>query len=338
MLDLANQMVKGRYLILRRIGIGGMAMVYLANDMRLRRRVAVKIVRRDAVADDRFEVIRDRFLEEARALAKLDHPNIVRILDYGESDGLPFMVMEYLPNESLADRPESTMDHQSAARVLAAVADALGYAHSRGIVHRDVKPANILFSEAREPKLADFGIAKAVRHDGDQLIDLLVETNVAIGTPEYMAPEIWEKKVGPHSDQYSLGVILFELATGQWPYSGTNSWELANSHLHASIPSACALNKVLPPEVDEVVHRALAKSPAERFATMSAFADALRALAEIEPVEGADERGGRNWLQNAGDEHAEGQRSLWWLFPLVLVLFFGLMVAFSIIYFSLGYG
>lgn len=277
--DLRHQTIQGRYRLQRLLGVGGMASVYLADDQLLHRAVVVKVLRTEESGAEAA----DQFLQEAHALAALDHPNIIRILDFGSFRGQPFMVMEYLANDSLSRRMAEFQDHQRAALLLAQIADALQHAHNRGVVHRDVKPDNILFDAGDRPRLSDFGImALLPRVEVPQ--PFASEDNsppVLSGTPQYMAPELWRGEVLPQSDQYALGVVFYELLTGEWPYTGTSAWEYGDQHLEAPIPSARRIVPWLPREVDGVLRRMLAKNPQARFRDLSVAADALRALAKI---------------------------------------------------------
>ena len=204
-----------RYQILELLGKGGMAMVYKTRDIRLEREVALKIIRLEAFPPEQLHDVLKRFEREAKASAGLSHPNIVKVLDYGEYEGSPFLVLEYLPGGTLKHMIGEPMSWQEAMRLLIPVARGLEYAHQRGIVHRDIKPANILLTENGEPTLSDFGIVKLFQ-GGESTA--LTASGAAIGTPEYMAPEQWTGETGPESDMYSLGVVLFEIITGQRPY------------------------------------------------------------------------------------------------------------------------
>jgi len=164
-----------------------------------------------------------RFDREAKAQAKFSHPNIVPVYDYGETDGVPYLVMEYLPGDTLKQKMDEPIDWRQAVRWLMPVADALGYAHAHGVIHRDVKPANILFDNKGDPVLMDFGIAKVLETDEATLTG----TGFGVGTPEYMAPEQWQGKPSESSDQYALGVVLYEMLTGQKPYSADTPAALA---------------------------------------------------------------------------------------------------------------
>ena len=201
-----------RYYILGSLGEGGMASVYKAYDTRLERDVALKIIRTDMFMPSALQQVIKRFEREAKSLAKLSHPNIVSIIDYGEHEGVPYLVMEYLPGGTLKDQLQGKpLPWQAAFRLLLPVARALQFSHQQGIIHRDVKPSNILITLSGEPMLSDFGIAKLLESEGSTS---LTGTGVGIGTPEYMAPEQWVGKTSPQSDLYSLGVVLYEMIAG----------------------------------------------------------------------------------------------------------------------------
>ncbi|MGC9025768.1 MAG: serine/threonine-protein kinase, partial [Chloroflexia bacterium] len=210
----------GRYHIVEQLGEGGMATVYKAYDTRLEREVALKVIRRGAFPPEQLERILRRFEREAKALARLTHPNIVGLIDYGEYEGSPYLVMEYLPGgtlkkllEARAGRP---LPWEEAVRLLLPIARALHFAHRQGFIHRDVKPSNILITESGEPMLSDFGIAKLLETEETTLTG----TGVGVGTPEYMAPEQGlGRKVDARADVYALGVVLYELVTGRKPYT-----------------------------------------------------------------------------------------------------------------------
>ena len=205
----------GRYHILEQLGEGGMATVYKAYDTRLDADVAVKVIRRSAFAPDQLEMVLKRFEREAKSLAKLSHANIVGVIDYGDYEGAPYLVMEYLPGGTLKQKLGQPMSCREAARILLPIARALDFAHRKGMAHRDVKPSNILITADGDPMLTDFGIAKMLEAPEGAT---LTGTGVGIGTPEYMAPEQWTGQAGPSSDIYSLGVVFYEMLTGRKPY------------------------------------------------------------------------------------------------------------------------
>jgi len=213
MWERATTVIAGRYRLERRVGEGGMAEVYLAHDELLDRPVAVKVLRQ-ALAQDR--VLRERFVREAQAAARLDHPHIVGVYDLGEWGGRPFLVMEWVEGPTLASliRERGPLPVPLACELGAQIASALAYAHARGLIHRDVKPHNILLKAEGgrwEAKLADFGLAKVLSATS------LTLTQEVFGTPQYVAPEVVRgERVTPAADLYSLGVVLFEMLTGQW--------------------------------------------------------------------------------------------------------------------------
>ena len=266
----------GRYHIVERLGEGGMATVYKAFDNRLERDVAVKVIRRDMVADVHTAQMLRRFEREARALAKFTHANIVPIIDYGEHEGAPYLVMAYLPGGTLKEKTGKPMPFMDAAQLLLPVARALEYAHKRKIIHRDVKPANILITEEGEPMLSDFGIAKILElQEGTQLTG----TGMGIGTPEYMAPEQWMGEVVPQTDIYALGIVFYEFVTGRKPYMADTPAAILLKQVNEPLPRPSKFVPGLPDKVERVIFKALAKKPEERYEDMGAFAGALERLA-----------------------------------------------------------
>ena len=202
-----------RYQIVSELGSGGMATVYKAFDTRLERYIALKLITNTQQNSGTFL---KRFKREAVSLAKLSHPNIVKVHDYGESQGRPYIVMEYLPNGTLKKFMGQPLKYQQAAKLLLPIAEALGYAHEQGIIHRDIKPANILLTSQDIPMVSDFGIAKVLARDtGEQL----TQVGTGIGTPTYMSPEQGQgKEIDARTDVYALGVVFYEMITGKKPY------------------------------------------------------------------------------------------------------------------------
>ncbi|HEX5505348.1 MAG TPA: serine/threonine-protein kinase, partial [Thermomicrobiales bacterium] len=275
----------GRYRVDARLGRGGMATVYRAHDPAFGRVVALKVLDPALTGDPAFV---QRFLREARAIARLQHPNILPVYDVGEQDGEGYLVMQYVTGGTLRDRlrvPRGArvLAPAEAAALLAPVGAALDYAHRQGVLHRDVKPTNILLTEQDHPFLADFGLAKGFDQDG---VSGLTATGMMIGTPEYMSPEQGQGgALDGRSDLYSLGVVLYEALTGRTPFRGETANETPVSivvrHVTAPPPPPRALNPALSPAVEAVLLRALAKSPDERYPTAGALFAALReALAE----------------------------------------------------------
>ena len=267
-----------RYLLQERVGTGGMARVYRAIDTNLDRAVAIKILHEHLSDDPSFK---ERFEREAKLIASLNHPNIVQIYDFNwfERDGYPvyYMVMPFLPGKTLAETLDDLteagerMSHDNVLRLALELSDALGYAHTAGMIHRDVKPANIILNERGQAVLTDFGIARLIESSR------LTQDGISTGTPAYMSPEQATGLPGDaRSDLYALGAILFELLTGQPPYSDDNGMSLMLKHLNAPVPLITDTLPQASPELDELIAKALAKRPADRFQTAAEFSDALK--------------------------------------------------------------
>ncbi|HEX5818467.1 MAG TPA: protein kinase [Gemmatimonadales bacterium] len=261
----------GRYKVERVLGEGGMATVYLAEDRKHQRKVAVKVMRPELAAT----LGADRFLREVSIAAKLQHPHILPLYDSGESDGLLYYVMPLVEGESLRERlvREGRLPPDEALRLAREVAEALAYAHKRGIVHRDIKPANILLSEGHA-LVADFGIARAVDEGG---AESLTKTGLAVGTPQYMAPEqaTGERDVDGRADVYATGAVLYEMLAGEPPFTGANARAVLTKSLTEAPKSLSAVRPEVTGAVDTVVQMALAKSVTERHATAEAFVSAI---------------------------------------------------------------
>jgi serine/threonine-protein kinase len=266
----------GRYQILEPLGEGGMASVYKAYDTRLERDVAIKVIRVDRFASASLERILRRFEREAKALARLTHPNIVHINDYGEQDGTPYLVMDYLPGGTLRQHLEQAISWKEAIRLLLPIAEALDYAHSQGIIHRDIKPSNIMLTVRMQPMLTDFGIAKVI--DEESTMDL-TGTNATIGTPDYMAPEqAVSRNVDFRADIYSLGIVLYEMVTGHKPFQADTPMAVILMQASEPLPSPKQFAPGLPEAVVGVLSKALAKKPEDRYQTMAEFAKAMEQL------------------------------------------------------------
>jgi hypothetical protein len=284
----------GRYLLLRRLGDGGMGSVYLARDTQLEREVALKIPQR-FVRDSRTEL--QRFLREARAAAAIVHPHLCPIYDVGELEGTPFLTMQHVAGGSLTERLKRSWrpSPQEAAELVQRVAQGLAAAHARGVIHRDVKSANILLTEQGVPLLSDFGLARRLV-PGDA--ELSREGQV-VGTPGYMAPEQARgdgDAIGPAADVYGLGVVLYELLTGRRPFIGTTTEVLA-AVLHQSTPPPSSLSRDLDGELERIVLKALAKPISERWGSMEEFAGELGRYVERGKTAPRDRRG--SWWRGA---------------------------------------
>ncbi|MCC6132450.1 MAG: serine/threonine protein kinase [Acidobacteria bacterium] len=267
MADLTGQML-GRYRLESLLGRGGMAAVYRAFDEELRRAVAIKVILGEHVTDDSFL---KRFKQEAELVAHLDHPNILPVYDFGEDAGRPYLVMPLRDGGSLESRMHGPVPPGAALSFIAQVAEALDAAHAAGILHRDVKPANVLLGRDDHIYLSDFGIAKMLETQKG-----LTATGMVIGTPTYMAPEqAAGKSTVPASDRYALAVMAFELLSGKPPYEGDSALAVLHQHVTAPVPPLSRSVPGLPLAVDGVLQKALAKEPADRHPSCREFARAL---------------------------------------------------------------
>ncbi len=271
MRDQLNSALVGRYTIEREIGRGGMATVFLARDHKHDRRVAIKVL--DAELGAVLGV--ERFLAEIRVTANLQHPNILPLFDSGEAAGQLYYVMPFVDGETLRGQleRERQLPVDEAVRMASAMAGALAHAHAAGVIHRDLKPENVLL-QSGQPVIADFGIALAVSNAGGARV---TQTGISLGTPQYMSPEqaSGEREIDARSDQYSLAAMLYEMLAGEPPHTGATS-QVIMARLMTEAPRALRTTRAsVPPAVEAAVARALSKAPADRFATMSAFAAAL---------------------------------------------------------------
>jgi Tol biopolymer transport system component len=268
---LLNSALSGRYEVEREIGSGGMATVYLARDVRHSRRVALKVLRPDLGAVLGVE----RFLSEIRVTANLQHPNLLPLFDSGDAEGLLFYVMPYIAGESLRSKltREKQLPVDEAIHIATAVASALDYAHRHGVIHRDLKPQNILLHEG-QPLVADFGIALAVSVAGG---DRITQTGLSLGTPQYMSPEQapGDRVIDGRTDVYSLGAVTYEMLTGEPPHTGSTGQAIIARILTEQVRSIRVTRASVPEHVDAAVMRALEKLPADRWHTAHDFAEAL---------------------------------------------------------------
>lgn len=269
----------GRYHVIEQLGQGGMAIVYKAFDTRLERDVAIKVIRTENILPSKFQHFLQRFKREAKAQAQFDHPNIVPVFDYGEFEGAPYLVMTYEPGGTLKQLLKSPMPYQQAAQLLIPIADALAYAHHRDVLHRDVKPSNILLGDGGKPVLTDFGIAKLL---GDEEEETLTGTGMGVGTPQYMAPEQWKGEPVKATDIYSLGIVFYELIAGRKPYDADTPAALAIMQVTEPLPRPSRYVPDLPEAVEKVIFKALATEPEDRYASMEDFRDALLAICDCE--------------------------------------------------------
>ncbi|MGY4769513.1 Stk1 family PASTA domain-containing Ser/Thr kinase [Kribbella sp. CWNU-51] len=251
---LVGRVLDGRYRVGARVAKGGMATVYQALDMRLDRTVALKVMH-DGLGDD--AQFARRFVAEARAAARLSHPNVVAVFDQGDDDGTLFLAMEYVPGRTLRDviRDQAPLSPARALDLLAPILSALSAAHDAGIVHRDIKPENVLMSDKGTVKVADFGLARAVSATGNTATQGLL-----MGTVSYLAPElVTDGSADARSDVYSAGILLYEMLTGNKPHSGDTPIQVAYAHVHADVPAPSLEQPGIPPYVDALVQRATAR-------------------------------------------------------------------------------
>ena len=279
MADEETRVYNGRYELHRRIARGGMADVFLARDQLLDRPVALKILFPEFATDPNFV---ERFRREAQAAANLSHPNIVSVYDWGEEESTYFIVMEYVEGRSLAQivRDDGPLLPDRAADVATDIAAALGFAHRNGVIHRDVKPGNVLISPLGQVKVTDFGIARAVTTQ-----DNLTQTGTVMGTATYFSPEQARgETVDPRSDVYSLGVVLYELLVGEPPFTGDNPVSVAYKHVQETAERPTRRNPQIPAALEAVTMKALAKNPANRYASADDMAADLRRYRDGRPV------------------------------------------------------
>jgi len=267
----------GRYEILSLLGEGGMATVYKAYDTTLEREVAIKVIRRDAFPPDEMDMLLKRFEREAKSLARLSHPNIVGVIDYGEFEGSPYLVMVYLPGGTLKDRLGQPLPWQDAIRLLLPIASALDYVHDHNIINRDVKPSNILMTEKGQPLMTDFGLVK-IFGEKENKDASLTSSGTGLGTPDYMAPEQWTGEPTAKSDLYSLGVVLYEMITGHRPYTADTPAGVLLKQATESLPLPKQYIPDLPRDVESVLLKVLAKDPNDRYPNMHVFMDELQNL------------------------------------------------------------
>src|SRR3954471_8791974 len=311
-----DTIVDGRYRAIKRLGVGGMAEVWCVEDEVLGRRVALKLLGGRFAEDPDF---RERFRREAQSAAGLTHPNIVGIFDRSEWEGTPYIAMELVDGRTLKElvTERGPLPPPVAVNFVEQVLNALAYAHRRGIVHRDVKPQNVIIDAEGTAKVADFGIARAT--DGAQM----TETGAIVGTVQYLSPEQAQgRPVDRRSDLYSTGVVLYELLTGQVPFEGGAPVSIALKHVSERPVPPGQLRPGLPPALEAVVLRALEKDPALRYQRAEEFIAALesarRAPARqvvLEPVEPLEEL------------VEEERRSRWWMWALLAVVLAGIAVA-----------
>jgi serine/threonine-protein kinase len=278
----------GRYRIQGVLGKGAMGLVYDGLDPKLNRRVAIKTILTRALDEATARQYSLRFKREVRAVARLNHPNIVQVYDFGNEGDLAYIVMEYIQGKELKDcfGSKQRFDLKTIFRLMTELLDALECAHEAGIIHRDVKPANVMLDAAGHAKLTDFGVARFTEPDGEQVE--ATRAGTIVGTPSYMSPEqIQGQTIDRRTDIFSAGVVFYQLLTGQKPFEGTQ-WALAKKIIQDD-PVWPSTMVQIPPEIDRVVARALAKQPEHRYQNARSFAAALKRILEGKSPEDPNE-------------------------------------------------
>ena len=275
----------GRYTLSKTLGRGAMGVVYLGYDEAIDRQVAIKTIHRSLLEGDDGAEWLERFRREVRAAGRCLHPNIVTVFEYGEENGIPYIVMEYVQGRELRDylKDRQPLPLANAVAVAVQVLHALDHAHACGVVHRDIKPGNVILLAGGQIKVSDFGIARV------ETISGMTHHGMTVGTPAYMAPEQFTgKEADRRADLYATGVVLFETLTGVRPFAGRGASELMYKVLNDPPPRPTLLNPRLPVELDAVLDKALAKSPAHRFQSANEFIAALESLRLVEREIAAD--------------------------------------------------
>ena len=281
----ADPQTLGRYQLERVLGKGAMGIVYEALDPKLHRKVAIKTILISQLDEETAKDFSMRFVREAHAVARLNHPNIVQVYDFGEEGDIAYLVMEFIRGNELKSTLTTgqLFDRKECVRIMCELLDALDFAHEAGVVHRDIKPANVMLDSQGRTKLTDFGVARVT--DADRTSAERTQAGTMVGTPAYMSPEqIQGQRIDRRTDIFSAGIILYQFLTGQKPFSGEGAWTVAKKIIQDDPPMPSSINVALSPEFDRVVAKALAKNPDQRFATAREFAHALRRAAEGKPA------------------------------------------------------
>src|SRR5438105_2502194 len=276
----------GRYNIERTLGKGAMGVVYEGLDPRLGRRVAIKTILKSHLDEDTAKDYSMRFVREAQAVARLNHPNIVQVYDFGEEGDIAYLVMEFIKGKELKNFFDANerFDLKEVVRIMGELCEALDFAHNAGIIHRDIKPANVMLDGQGRTKLTDFGVARV--QDSDKTAVERTQAGTIVGTPAYMSPEqVTAGNIDKRSDVFSAGIILYQFLTGEKPFNGSGAWTIVKKILHEDPPPPSSLNKAVTPPFDTVVYKALAKNPEQRYQSARELAAALKRVLEGKPEE-----------------------------------------------------
>jgi serine/threonine protein kinase len=281
----AGPQTLGRYQLERVLGKGAMGIVYEALDPKLHRKVAIKTILISQLDEETAKDFSMRFVREAHAVARLNHPNIVQVYDFGEEGDIAYLVMEFIRGDELKSTLSTgrQFDRKECVRIMSELLDALEFAHEAGVIHRDIKPANVMLDSQGRTKLTDFGVARVT--DSDRTHAERTQAGTVVGTPAYMSPEqLQGLPIDRRTDVFSAGVILYQFLTGQKPFTGEGAWTVQKKIVQDDPPAPSSINVALSPEFDRVVAKALAKDPNQRFATAREFSQALRRAAEGKPA------------------------------------------------------
>src|SRR3954464_7167465 len=258
----------GRYNLERVLGKGAMGVVYEGVDPRLGRRVAIKTILKSHLDEDTAKDYSMRFVREAQAVARLNHPNVVQVFDFGEEGEIAYLVMEFIKGKELKTFFDANerFDLKEAVRIMCELCDALDFAHNAGIIHRDIKPANVMIDAQGRTKLTDFGVARV--QDSDKTSVERTQAGTMVGTPAYMSPEqITGGTIDKRADIFSAGIILYQFLTGEKPFTGSGAWTIAKKIIQEEPPLPSSINTSVTPLFDAVVNKALAKDPNQRYAS-----------------------------------------------------------------------
>jgi serine/threonine-protein kinase len=300
----------GRYQIKGTLGQGAMGLVYDGFDPKLNRRVAIKTILTRKLDPEAAKRITKRFEREVRAVARLNHANIVQVYDFGAEGDLAYIVMELIQGKELKDYldADERFDLKTIFRVMTQLLDALDFAHGAGVIHRDVKPANVMVDKALHAKLTDFGVARFTEPDGDEAE--ATRAGTIVGTPAYMSPEqIQGQALDPRTDIFSAGILFYQLLTWHKPFQGSQ-WELAKKIIEDD-PVWPSQVVEIPAEIDRVVARALAKQPERRYPSARAFGEAIQCVASGKPLKDHDDVFARPGAKGAATGPSEAEKEFW---------------------------